>query len=187
MRNGIGPWAGSPGKEAGCSHAAPRPLSRLFSAPSKAGRKSCEDCYYGGSHLGLLRQGLRRPAAVRKPALWRRWACVRPPTSFVSRKLSSSPGEAIAIVGTTGDGAVAAGIDVVLAQGAAWAGVVRRDGTDGDGQATARSLGLRDQVGQESNVRNHSRNRSLAGPDGFLACRSPAATCSHASRGLRCP
>jgi hypothetical protein len=176
VRNGIGPWAGSPAKEAGCSHAAPRPLSRLSSALSKAGRKSCEDCFYGGSHLGLLRQGLRRPAVARKPALWRRWACVRPPTSFVSRKLSSSSGGAIAIVGTIGDGAVAAGIGVVLLRGAAWAGVVRRDGTDGDGQATARSLGLRDLVGQESSVRDHSHNRSLAGADDIFVCRSPAAT-----------
>ncbi|SDF88697.1 hypothetical protein SAMN05216337_10839 [Bradyrhizobium brasilense] len=187
MRSGIGPWAGSPAKEAGRGRAGPRLLSRLPSALSKAGRKSCEDCYYGGSHLGLLRPGLRRPAVVRKPALWRRWACVRPPTSFVLRKLSSSPGEAIAIVGTTGDGAVAAGIDVVLAQGAAWAGVVRRDGTDGDGQATARSRGLRDLVGQESSARDHSRNRSLAGADGIFVCFSPAATWPHASRSPPCP
>ncbi|MEY9181247.1 hypothetical protein ABIA41_002682 [Bradyrhizobium sp. USDA 313] len=181
MRKGIGPWAGSPRRRPAAAIRLRDRSAGLSSALSKAGRKSCADCFYGGSHLGLLRQGLRRPAVARKPALSRRWACVRPPTSFVSRKLSSSRGEAIAIVGTIWDGAVAAGIGVVLLRGAAWAGVVRRDGTDGDGQATARSLGLRGQVGQESSGRDHSRNRSLAGADDNFVCRSPAATW-HASR-----
>ncbi|MHC2512366.1 hypothetical protein ACVII1_007604 [Bradyrhizobium elkanii] len=181
MRNGIGPWAGSPAKEAGCSHAARGRSAGSLPRYQKPGENHAKiasmgvrtwDCF--GRDYGDQRSLASRPYGAAGRASGRRRA-------FVSRKLSSSRGEAIAIVGTVGDGAVAAGIGVVLLRGAAWAGVVRRDGTDGDGQATARSLGLRGQVGQESSGRDHSRNRSLAGADDIFVCRSPAATW-HSSR-----
>jgi len=82
-------------------------------------------------------------------------------------KLSNSLGEVGVTVGTTADGGAPAGTGVAFVRGAARAGVVRPGGTVGDGQEyvrrgrAGRELARRPQVGRDSNVRNHSRNRSL--------------------------
>ena len=90
---------------------------------------------------------------------------------FVLRKQFNSLGEAGVTVGTTADGGAAAGTGVATIGGAAWAGVVRPAGMDGDGQATARWLahppfGLqllvhRLQVGQECSDHDHSLTEFL--------------------------
>jgi hypothetical protein len=85
------------------------------------------------------------------------------PTSIGFRKLSNSGGEATVTVGTVADGAGPAGTGAALIGGAALAGVVRRDGTDGGIQAArwldrrgqaARWPVLRGQAGLESSVRD---------------------------------
>src|ERR1051325_4910222 len=67
----------------------------------------------------------------------------------------SSIGEGTVTAGTLADGAAPAGIGVGSAGGAAWAGVVRADGTGGDRRCThrcRRSL-VRRTIGRESIVR----------------------------------
>jgi hypothetical protein len=98
---------------------------------------------------------------------------VRPPISFVLLKLSNSLGEANVTVGTTPDGGAPAGTSVAFERGAAGAGVVRPDGTGGDGQALAvRVFVRRGHLGRECSVRVHYRNHYLVGADDlFPRCR----------------
>ena len=63
------------------------------------------------------------------------------------------------------DGEARAGTGVALVGGAAGAGVVRLGGTAGDGQAIGQWRVRPSQIGRVSNVRDHSRNHSLAGRD----------------------
>src|SRR5262245_19903819 len=111
---------------------------------------------------------------------------MRPPMRLAWRRLFNSSGEAIVIAGTPPDGAAPAGTGVVLIGDAAWAGVVRPAGTDGDGQSARwlvrrgrarrqsidpdRRVGrvssvLDRRVGRESSVRGRQAERELNVPD----------------------
>src|SRR5690349_9244413 len=85
------------------------------------------------------------------------------------RRQSSSAGEVTVTVGTIADGAAPAGTVAAGNGGAAAAGVVRQDGTDGEGQAVQWLVRLGQAGRRAGSAPGRSRSRSPAERNGSLS------------------